>query len=107
MTGEDIIEILEESNISPEEFYEEGLSGNWYSDIDEDGLRTLRYKLGRAEIADEGVDDYFTRYRVWHFPEHGVYIKQEAEFESYEAVNHAEDFGKEVHPRQITKTIYD
>lgn len=117
MTGKQILTLLEDNEIlTADEFFD----GDWsylrsFEDADdeeeeeilENSLIAFKEILGEINIVDEYTADSLNRVRVWHFPKHNVYIRQEAEFNSYEAIHEAEDFGKEVFPKEITKTVYE
>lgn len=106
MKAKEIIQLLDDSDISPREFYDEGLEG-YLDDIEEDDLAEIKTKLGEIEVIDEGIQDDMDAFKVYHYKDHDVYIKMIAVFDSYEAYHNAEDFGKEVFPKEITKTIYE
>lgn len=100
LTGKEIIEKIEENLESPYEFEELSYDG---SEDDDEWLK----ELGKAEMV---ADESFTNgeaWRVLHFVDHDVYIRQNGYYCSYESYAKYEEHDYDVvEPFEKTVTDY-
>lgn len=106
MTAEEIIKTLREFEVTPQYFYDEGFDGCRY-DLSQEAFTELGDLLGPVRDVVHGIQDDMDSYCIKFFPKHNVYIKMTGQFESYQSIHECEDFGHEVHPKEVTKIIYE
>lgn len=113
MNAKELIETLRESSIKADDFYRYGLTRQpFYYSITEEELEALKNKVGEVKLIDEDAegDEYTERYNVYYFADHNVYLKLTGIYNSYDGFieyEDKEDFGEEVFPKEITKTVYE
>ena len=73
-------------------------------------MEILIETFGKIEIVDSDAtheNEDSMCYQVYHFKEHGVYIKWSGFYSSYDGVDWDYEYPLEVVPKLITKTIYE
>jgi hypothetical protein len=123
MTGQEIINVLEESELPVEAFAnddpEYGVGIYIYNpetdeerelnyDEVEEMYNTVKEKLGGwtqvEQKGGEGQGDEW--YSITYFPAHDVYIRTDGFYTSYHGTDF-DDFGKEVRPQEKVITVYE
>jgi hypothetical protein len=104
----EIIELLEELGITPRDFYDEEVSYMLSEALQStDEQQALAEQVGKVIPVTNGLQDDYNAYEVFYFPAHDVYMKLVGEFDSYKAIQNFEEWGTEVRPKEVTKTVYE
>lgn len=96
MTAEEILKVLENSDVSVDSF--------GYNDFD-----SVELGLGECKEIEKygGEDQGSTWYSVKYFKDHDVYIRTDGYYSSYNGTEFDEGYGYEVKPAQKTITVYE
>src|SRR6476661_2579851 len=106
MKLEEIIEILDDADITPSDFADSYDLNYFKTHGTLEQKEAMKRIGGIVEIAS-GLQDDYNAYTVVHFIDHDIYMKLVACYDSYESLQHYENWGKEVKPKEITATIYE
>lgn len=108
MTGEQIIQKINELGIEPQHIYFFDNGRSMGSDVT--AKEQLEKNFGQVVSVDDGsVFDSEDIYRVLHFVEHGVYLKVEGWNSSWDGINFDDENNQcysIVKPTTETKTVY-
>jgi hypothetical protein len=106
MNLNEIIEHLQEAEVSPSDFYYEEV--DYIKDEAKGEAKEAFDKIGKIDILEQGLnEDSYDAYVIVHFVDHNIYMKLTAQYDSYQSEQNFEEWGEEVHPREITKVVYD